>query len=174
VVPPVPRGFNPGGVVGTQEPEPAGPKKALLIGGGAAVAAGVAALAAGASSEGAAASSGELPDFTVEGSVPAAGSTVSLSTDTIQVLVRMSREPDQPLTFNWTVEWRREFLGAVCVSMSGTFSGAQRPTGLVLTGPLGATPFCGASFDAGLVRLLINADGGAIAQPAELSFHFVP
>ena len=173
VVPPVPRGFNPGGVVGTQDPEPAGPKKALLIGGAAAVAAGVAALAAGSESEAAAASS-DLPEFVVEGSIPAPGSTISLAGDTIQVLVRMSEEPAEPLTFNWSLEWRRDTLGAICVSMSGTFAGAQRPTGLVLTGPLAATPFCGASFDAGHVRFLINASGhGAVAQRLELPFHFV-
>ena len=171
VVPPVPRGFNPGGVVGTQDPAPAGPKKALLLGGAAAVAGGVAALAAGGGSE--AAQPPDIPDFAVEGSIPAPGSTISLSEDSLQVLVRMSREPEVPLTFNWRLEWRREFLGAVCVSMSGTFNGAQRPTGLVLTAPLASTPFCGASFDAGFVHLNINASGlGGFTRPVELPFHF--
>lgn len=172
VVPPVPRGFNPGGVVGTDEGAPARSKKALVLGGAAAVAGGVAAVALRSGSEEAAAS--DLPDFVVEGSIPAPGNTVSLSGDTIQVLVRMSREPDQPLNFSWIVEWRQTTLGPVCVSMLGTFNGAQRPTDLVLSGPLGATPFCGASFDAGLVRLLINASGhGPVARSGELPFHFV-
>jgi hypothetical protein len=172
LVPPVPRGFNPSGVVGTDESAPPGSKKALVIGGAAAVAGGLAAVALMSGSE--ALVPPDLPDFAVEGSIPAPGSTVSLNGDTIQVFVRMSREPAEPLTFNWSLEWRVEFLGATCVSMSGTFNGAQRPTGLILTGPLASTPFCGASFDAGIVRLNIHASGlGGIAQPVELPFHFV-
>jgi hypothetical protein len=175
VVPPVPRGFNPSGVTGTAEPAPPeGPKKALLIGGAVAAAGGVAALALGGGSD--AAAPPDLPEFTLEGSIPASGSTVSVSRDTIQVLVRMDREPTEPLTLDWRVEWRATAAGFVCVTMAGTFNGAQRPTGLVLTGPFLYIPFCGTNgFDAAFAHLVINTGGhNAFAQTVPLNFRFVP
>jgi hypothetical protein len=174
VVPPVPRGFNPGGVTGTQDPAPRDSTKAVLVGGAVAVAGGVAALALGGEAE--AAERPDLPEFTLEGSNPAPGSTVSVSRDAIQVFVRMDREPTEPLTLDWRVEWRATAAGFVCVTMAGTFNGAQRPTGLVLTGPFLFIPFCGTNgFDAMFAHLVINTGGhNAFAQSVPLQFRFVP
>jgi hypothetical protein len=170
VVPPVPRGFNPGGVTGTLEPAPGGSKKALLIGGAVAAAGGVAALALGGGAE----TGPDLPGFSLEGTVPAPGSTVSLSRDTIQVLLRMSREPAQPLTLDWRAEWRLAFNGLVCVMMSGTFNGAQRPTGLVLTAPLVVPGICGpVPYEARFFRIVVTVGGHvAFSHTGDLPFLF--
>ena len=170
VVPPVPRGFNPSGVTGTQEPEPDESKKAILMGGAAAVAGGVAALALGGGTE----TGPDLPDFSLDGTVPAPGSTVSLSRDTIQVLLRMSREPAQPLTLDWRAEWRLAFNGLVCVMMSGSFNGAQRPTGLVLTAPLVVPGICGpVPYEARFFRIVVTVGGHvAFSHTGDLPFLF--
>ena len=183
LVPPVPRGFNPTGVVAAQEREPAKSKKGLIIAGTAAAAAAMAALGVAGSSEGAPGPPSEpldVPDFVVEGTSPPSGSTISVSQGNVQLLVRMSREPSEPLTLDWRAEWWQPPIlgspaGIFCLSMSGTFNGAQRPTGLILTGPLLASRLCGSAFDTSTIRLTIQVGGRFhLNRTLDLPFRFEP
>jgi hypothetical protein len=177
VVPPVPRGFNPTGVVAVEQPAPTNTKKALVIGGAAAAAgvAVVAALGGGSGSGPGGPGPDPVPRFRFEGTIPAPGATISMSRDTVQVLVRMDREPTSPLTLDWVVEWHQAVVGTLCASMSATFNGAQRPTSLVLTAPL-APGRCGASFEASTLRItiLVAAQIALDLILTDLPFRFEP
>jgi hypothetical protein len=174
VVPPVPRGFDPTGVVAAEMPAPAQTKKVLLIGGALAAAGGLAAVAGGGSSEAGPPGPDTIPGFVFESIIPAPGSTISLSRDTVQVLVRMDREPPTPLRLDWAVEWRQAGFGTLCATMGDTFNGAQRPTGLVLTAPL-VPRSCGTSFDTSLARITLRATDQVVFDViTQLPYHFEP
>jgi hypothetical protein len=183
LVPAVPRGFNPTGVVAAQEREPAKSKKGLIIAGTAVAAAAMAALGVAGSSEAASPPSGEpldVPDFTVEGTNPPSGSTISHSQGNVQLLVRMSREPREPLSLDWRAEWWQPPVvgspfGIFCLSMNGTFNGAQTPTELILTGPLNATRLCGTSFNTATIHFTIQIGGRFhLNRTLDLPFRFEP
>jgi hypothetical protein len=174
VVPPVPEGFNPAGVVAAQEREPAKSKKTLLaLGGVGAVGAAVGLAVAG--SSGAKAPRQDIPDFAFNGTSPYPESTISVSRGALQVFVLMSREPVSPLNLSWRVEWRQSASGAVCVSMSDVFNGAQRPTGLLFTAPLAASGACGARFDVSTARITIQVAARVVWDVTlTLPFSFEP
>lgn len=147
VVPPVPSGFNPAGVVAAQEREAPKSKTKLALLGGLGAAGAIAAVALASAPEPGSTGS-DLPFFAFNGTIPNPDSTISLSRDAIQVLVEMSQEPETPFSFTWRVEWRLSPRDPLCVSMAGVFNGAQRPTGLLLTAPLVTTGTCGNRFRA--------------------------
>ena len=174
LVPPVPAGLSPAGVVAAQEKRGAG--KALKIGGAATIVAIGAAVAAGTASS----ASGEPeeepftpPRFSFDRTVPIPGSTISASQGDLQVFVRMSEEPALPITIVWQVELSGR-LG-VCATMGGVFPGAQRPVGLIFSNPIRVTGECGTTFDVNRLRVAIDYQGATVSdQTVEVPFHFTP
>ena len=174
VVPPVPAGFSPTGVVVAQEREPAKSKRTPMLVGGVAVAGVIAgALAAGA--PGTAPSALDIPSFSFDGTSPNPDTTLSVRSR-LSVFVRMSREPEQPLTFAWRFDLRSaEPSGAVCVYMSDVFNGAQRPVSLTLTAPLVLTGACGDRFSVSVGRLwILIRDEIVLDVTMRLPFRFEP
>jgi hypothetical protein len=174
LVPPVPAGLSPAGVVAAQEKPRS--NRALKIGIGAAAVAVGAAVAAGT-----AASSDDDPDeepfrlpaFNFDRTMPLPGSTISYTYGELQVFVRMSREPALPITFIWQVELSGR--AGVCATMGGVFTGAQRPVGLVFSNPIRVTGECGTTFDVTRLRVAIDYEGATVSdQTVELPFHFTP
>jgi hypothetical protein len=174
--PPVPLGFSP---VGAGAPEGArrlAPPRAkggrgLAIAGGVAGVAGATAVAASGAKNDAIAPqpddpSQQLPGFTFTGIVPPPSPTVALGRDTFGVIVTMDREPAEPLPVQFTVGLQTLVNSTRCANVTGTFQGAQRPLGLVLTGPvvLAAGAPCGESFDVGALFLLIRARDRVVIQ----------
>jgi hypothetical protein len=158
VVPPVPEGFSPAGAVAAQERERAGSrsKRTPLILAGLGLAGGAAAIAVAAGS-GTAQPALDIPSFAFDGASPNPDSVLSLSRGSLQVFVRMSHEPEQPLTFIWRLDLRSAAPGApLCLYMTDVFVGAQRPTRLVLTAPLNNSGACGDRFEVEVGRLTIG------------------
>jgi hypothetical protein len=100
-------------------------------------------------------SESEPLDCAFDGTIPHLTARSQL-VDAIQVLVEMSREPENPFTFTWRVEWRPGPRDPVCVSMAGVFAGAQHPTGLLLTAPLVSTGTCGDRFRVGSAQITFH------------------
>jgi hypothetical protein len=174
VAPPVPAGFDPAGVVAAQQDHGHGPKKALIVLGGLGTAGALVGLAAAGSSE-PGAPPPDVPNFTLTGSSPSAGASVSYSGANLRLIVMMSREPTRPLDFDWRAEWRQVSAGALCVSMADHFTGAQRPTSLLLTAPLMPTAACGSSFDASVAHVTITVSGKIVWDVTlNLPFRFTP
>lgn len=184
LVPAVPAGFDPVGVVAAQEREPGDSKKAGLLVAGALGAASVAGAfpATGTRPTPAPATplSVDVPGFAFSGVSPATGGTIRLGSTSLQLTVAMSREPASPLDLDWRVEWRRQSGGGgqfsnppSCAWMAGTLPGVQRPLTLVLGGSATASGACGASFDASFVRLWIRVAGQTVWYASlDLPFHF--
>jgi hypothetical protein len=173
IVPPVPPGFSPTAVVAAQERAPAEKKKTWVVLGGLGAAAAMAGVAAAASHQ--QETPVDVPTFSFEGTAPAPDSPVSVSRGTLQILVRMSHEPMNPLTLNWQADWRQAAGGPVCILMTGTFNGAQRPTGLVLTGPIGSSGACGTRFTASVAHLFVETGGQVVLDlNTSLPFRFEP
>ena len=174
LVPPVPAGVSPAGVVAAQEKK--GSSRTLKIVGGAAAVAIGAAVAAGT----AASSSGEPdedvftpPAFSFDRTVPIPGSTISATQGSLQVFVRMSQEPALPITIVWQVELSGR--QGVCATMGGVFPGAQRPVGLIFSNPIRVTGECGTTFDVSRLRVAIDYQGATVSdQIVEVPFHFEP
>ena len=174
LVPPVPVGLSPAGVVAAQEKPRS--NTALKIAGGAAIVAIGAAVAAGT-----AASSSDEPDeelFTVPGfsfdrTVPTPGSTISVTQGDLQVFVRMAFEPALPITIVWQVELASS-LG-VCARMGGVFPGAQRPVGLIFSNPITVTGTCGTTFEVSALRVAIDYQTETVYdQTVSVPFRFTP
>jgi hypothetical protein len=172
LVPPVPPGFNPAGVVAAQEHIVAGPKRGeprwtrYAIG----AAAGGAAGAALAGSGGSASEPREvdIPGFALQRVSPEAGAVLSPQTRML-VFVNMDHEPERPLTLDWRFELRdRSFEGFAppCAAASGSLQGAKTPLGLVLTAPLMPTGTCGRSFSTSFLTLVLTIDGRPIHEEA--------
>jgi hypothetical protein len=156
VVPPVPAGFDPGGVVAAAQPHGHGAKKALVLLGAAGTAGVLVGVAAAGNSE-TAAPPPDIPGFAFTGTSPNPGSTILLGRTQLQLFVTMSREPATPLNLDWRAEWRQTGSGPVCVAMDGRFNGAQRPVGLIFTSSiLLASSECGTSFEASFAHLTIR------------------
>ena len=118
VVPPVPAGFSPAGVVAAEEePRSNLPLKVA----GAVVAAGVAAVALGGAAEATSSpptTEVPVPPIRFNSTDPPPGSTVR-ARDGVVVLMRLGFQPSLALEFNWRVEFRSESAGAACLFMSG-------------------------------------------------------
>jgi hypothetical protein len=158
IVPPVPLGFSPAGVVAAHLQVAGGSQKPLvLIGsGGAFGAAAVIASSLGGSLDPAAL---DIPTFTFSGTFPDSGTVLSLEHGSLAVVVTMSREPSRALDFDWRLELRAEPEGPVCLVMENVFNDARRPLNVVLTAPLAATGACGQRFEVAFARLTIDVAG---------------
>ncbi|HET8647967.1 MAG TPA: hypothetical protein VFO85_20900 [Vicinamibacteria bacterium] len=155
LVPPVPAGFNPTGVVAAQPP-PRPPSKAGKIGLGA-----VAAVVGGAAAAGVLLAAGPepppppLPTFSFNGTTPQPGSVLSLSRTPFAVFVLLSHPPHRSLNLEWRVELLREGSGPLCVVMQSVYTAAI-DTRVTLTAPMAATGTCGERFTVIALRLIMQ------------------
>jgi hypothetical protein len=161
LVPPVPAGLSPAGVVAFEErPRSRGSLEVAAVVAAAVVAVvGVTAAATGGSSDEPVPPI-EVPGITFNGVSPVPGSMLSPSRDMLVVFMVMSEEPVLPITLGWRVE----LLGApgVCLFMDGQLTGVQRPLGLALTGPLRTAANCGQQFDVASLRITIGHLGDVV------------
>jgi hypothetical protein len=176
IVPPVPAGFSPTGVVAAQAAPRTPSKMPLVLAGGVVAVGGAAGLLA---ASGGAAKPPEppldIPEFRFSGTIPSPGAVLSLSHTELVVLVAMSREPRSPLDLGWGLYLSTDAARPACVHMEGTFSGAQRPLGLALTAPLLPTGACGVPFDVALGRLTIDVGDTLVYDTTQaLPFHVEP
>jgi hypothetical protein len=170
LVPPVPPGFSPAGVVVPQEA--AKGSKVLPVVLGAAGAAAVAGAASANTPPGVGPPRADIPGFAFTGTSPDPGTVLSLSRTKLVVFMTMSREPMRALDLSWRLELRAAGMeGPVCLVMQGVFSGARRPVSLALLGPLDATGACGERFDVGAGRLTVEI-GGSLVFDATLALPF--
>lgn len=169
VVPPVPPGFNPTGVVPDEKVERASSGKKWMLLGAAGVAGGLGALAVAGSSESTPVIEQDIPNFIFVKPSPPPTSVLSLSRSMLLLFVEMDHEPAKPLTFNWRFEMRKDDGSVTCVTMSDVFRDAQSPPSLILTAPLTPTGACGGHFGVHSCRLTINVQG---AQVFDRTFGF--
>jgi hypothetical protein len=177
VVPPVPPGFSPAGVVAAQEPRPRRSKKPLVVGAGAAAIGGTAAVLASTTDDDRTPLPDvrDIPSFGFAGTIPNPGAVLSVSHDSLVILMTMSREPPRPFDFLWRLELWLTADDVVCAVMQGAFSGAKRPLNLVLTAPLSPTGACGQRFDVSRGRLTIDVAGARVYDALlSLPFHLEP
>jgi hypothetical protein len=169
LVPPVPPGFSPAGVI-TPRDEAKGSKLIPLLV-GAAGAAGVAGSVAN-DRKVVAPPAPDIPTFAFTGTSPHPGTVLSLSRTPLVVFITMSREPNRAIDLAWRLELRSTGVAApVCLVMEGVFAGARRPVSLALLGPLSATGACGERFEVNRGRLTV-AIGGEPVFDAMLSLPF--
>jgi hypothetical protein len=106
--------------------------------------------------------------------VPPPGSTVSVSSGTLSVIMLLDHIPTVSPVFDWLVEFVRAPNEAPCVFMSGRF-GSISSIGIVLTAPLVQVPGCTLPADTSFVRVLLTVDGRTVHfSTTEAPFHFVP
>jgi hypothetical protein len=173
VVPPVPPGFSPTGVVAAQPPAAPGKGKTLKILAGAGLAGGIAAaVALGSNSS---PPEPDVPNFSFLGTLPNPGSVLSLSHTQLQVFVQMSREPTVPLTFNWRLEMQANAPILCTVVMHDVFREAQSPLFLTLSAPLTPSINCIERFDVDRSHLTIQVqDKTALDMVLSLPYHIEP
>jgi hypothetical protein len=175
VVPPVPPGFNPTGVVAEDKPKHSGGGKTLAILGGAALAGGIAAVTLNGGSDTSSPLSPEIPDFAYSGTIPPPGSVIHPDSTEFVVLVDMSQEPREPLTFLWIFEMTAEAGGGTCLFMSDTYVGAKHPTSLALVAPLMESGQCGERYSVRQGHLVITVNTRRVLDAVlGLSFEVEP
>ena len=159
VVPPVPVGFSPAGVLLANAPAPKPPSKAkgaALLAGGAALAGGaVAATRGGEHGEPA-----ELPTFDYFSTfiTPSSGNVITLGTSELSAVVTVRGGRLVPLIAIWRLELLRG--GDECAFAADvTELAPTRPLGVFLTAPVRATGGCGPSFEVQNGRLTIVVEG---------------
>jgi hypothetical protein len=173
VVPPVPAGLSPAGVVAAAPPRRS---KMLLTVAGAAAAAGVAAAALGGAAE---ATSGPpptqpvvVPEIRFDAIDPPPGSTLSASRDRIAVSMRLGARPSSALIFQWRVELFAAD-GRTCLFMESD-TGAEG-VDLVLTAPLRSFGCGPGRFDTERMRISIRVNQDFVFdETLALSYHFEP
>jgi hypothetical protein len=173
--PPVPAGFSPVGAMAPPTPQRTA-RKGMS---GTKVLVGAAVLAAGGAGAALAVREGpapppDIPGFRFDRTFPPPGSTVSEPRgDRLSVVVLMDREPDRPLTVEWGVDLLASPAGPSCGFLSGTFAGAQRPLGLVLTSRVTGGGACGPVFDVTTLRIIAIVGGVPVyQQEVAAPFHF--
>lgn len=173
LVPPVPAGFSPAGVVAAEDPVRKSRIRTLALAGG--LAAGIAGVVLG----GAALSDSpefdvEVPAITLTRTSPLPGSVLSVSRDQLAVFLLLT---GTGRTFNFT--WRFEMLGtgrdAVCLFMNGAASARGQSATVTLVGRLTRTGACAERFDVDRSRLVILVGPRTVYQAVQpLSFHIEP
>jgi len=171
VMPPVPAGFSPAGVVAAVQPEPRKSHLTAWIAGGAAAAAGIGAAVLGPGED---APPLGPPEFTFFGSRPVAGATLSIRS-ALFLSVRASAPPFELLTFNWTIRFSSIGSDSDCsVVMSGGIVNASSTVPLQLTAPLVRSNSCRPPIRVSTGQLVITTDGAVVYdQTLELPFTFV-
>jgi hypothetical protein len=167
IVPPVPAGFSPVGASAPEEQRRLAPRrtaggrnKLLVIGTGVLAGGASAVLAGGGSREADGTGRSEalvIPSFTFTTTIPPPGSPVSSRSGQFGVVVTMDKEPNVPLP----VDFRITLISpgeTVCAAMNGTYPGALRPLGLVLSAPLTPIGSCGQTFEVQRMLLSLNVN----------------
>lgn len=173
VIPPVPPGFSPTGVVSDQTPAHSSSHKGELLM-GAAIVGGVAAVTLVGNTVGTTPGP-DVPEFLFDGTQPDPGGILHVGSRELVVFVRMSREPSRPLTFTWRLEMQAADGRGICVVMNSVFPGAKSPQNLSLTAPLNSTGICGQSFDVRAGHLTIQVEEQRVLDlTLDLPFRFEP
>ena len=174
VVPPVPAGFSPAGVVAAEERVRRASVKELAIGAG--LAGGITTavvLAARAAPR----DLTELPTVAFSGTAPPPGTVLSLSRDHLSVFMDLTGDATPISTLFWVVELLGAGGGPVCVSMNARLVVIPSPPATVtLTAPFFPRVACGERFDVDRARLLVSINGRTVFDEihAPLPFHFEP
>ena len=160
LVPPVPVGFSPAGVLLANAPPPKAPSKAkgaALIAGGAAIAGGAVAATQG-SDDGI--EPAELPFFEYFSTfiTPSSATLITLGTSSISAVITVRGGRLVPLSAIWRLELLRG--GDQCAFAADvTDIAPTRPLGVFFTAPVQATGACGPSFEVQNGRLTIVVEG---------------
>ena len=156
VVPPVPPGFSPTGVVAARVPDPAKKKTPVVLVGGLVAAAGIAGVAATTGSAPPPAPVG-IPQIAFFGASPQPGTELSLSSDRLVISIQVTGEPRAPLTFNWDLDIGPGPAPGGCrIAMRGFESITDvRPLTVQLTAPLLRSGLCPDRFAVQEARLII-------------------
>ena len=156
VVPPVPAGLSPAGVVAAEAPRRS--NRALKIAGGVAAVAVIGATAAAtAQSTGTPPTMGAptVPAISFNNTDPPPGSSFNYNRDRFIVHMRLAARPDVVLTVFWRVELRGS-NGRSCVEMSGTSTLVPDSNEFFMTTPLVSSGACGFVFDVTSVNIAIS------------------
>jgi hypothetical protein len=176
LVPPVPSGFSPAGVVAAREDVRTPGVKELAIGAG--LAAGItAAFVLGTGAASAPRELSELPVVAFSGTIPASGGVLSLGEDELSVLLHITGRGTTTIQFFWIFELLGVGGDTVCVSTNGRLVPiTSLPATVTLTAPLLPRPACGARFDVDRARLRVSIEGRTVFDEilAPLPFHFEP
>ena len=174
LVPPVPAGFSPAGVVAAAPPKRS--NLTLKIAGGVAAAAVIGITAAAtAETTGAPPTTGAptVPPISFNGIEPPPGSTVNYNRERVVVHMVMAARPDVVLTLFWRVDFRRAD-GRSCLEMSGTSTATPDSNEFFLTAPLVSSGACGFQFDTEAVHIGISHQNQrAYEQTPAIPYHFV-
>ncbi|MET0554186.1 MAG: hypothetical protein ABW221_14180 [Vicinamibacteria bacterium] len=173
-IPPVPAGFSPVGATAPQPPaRKRGPAVKILTAAGVVGLAGAAAaVAKGPAAEPPPPS--DVPAFSLGFATPGPGAVLSLARDRPTVVLRMDREPAQPIEVAWSVDYQTA-TGLPCGRMSGVFEGVQRPLDLTLTAPVLGGFGCNRSFDAvsASVRVTVS-NRPVLTESFPVAYRFEP
>jgi hypothetical protein len=156
VVPPVPFGFSPTGVVAARLSEAPKKKTPVVLVGGLVAAAGIAGVAATTGSGPPPAPVG-LPTISFFGASPQPGTEISLSTDRLVLSIQVTGEPRAPMTFSWDLDMGSVPAPGGCrIAMRGFESITDvRPLTVQLTAPLERSGLCPDRFSVQDARLII-------------------
>ena len=174
VMPPVPPGFSPAGVVAAAEPKAPDRRSKVKWAGGAIAAAAVGALVAGVGPG--TPDPPPFPEVTIQSingtnETPGQGVTYSASRSRLSAVVSVQGEPLEPITFTWFFTLHAGIREA-CLTMTDTMTlSSTRPLTLVLTAPVLTNGFCGPSFDINFTKLTIVVDG-QVARTTQTSHNF--
>jgi hypothetical protein len=175
LVPPVPAGFSPAGVVAAEEIIRKSILPPLAIGAG--LAGGVAAAVA---LGGEALPTADLlrrPEFEFAGTAPVPGSVLSPRGSALSLFLRVTGRASASFTILWTLDLLGPGGEVVCATVGGRNTvPAALPTTITLTGALVPRSECGERFEVESARLRVSFAGGSVAVPvpAPLPFHFEP
>ena len=156
VVPPVPAGLSPAGVVAAEAPKRS--NRALKIAGGVAAVAIIGATAAStAETTGETPGTGvpTVPPISFNFTDPAPGSSFNYNRDRFVVHMRRGARPEVTLTLFWRVELRGA-SGRSCLEMNGTATAVPDSTEFFLTTPLVSSGACGFQFDTETINIAIT------------------
>jgi hypothetical protein len=174
VVPPVPAGFSPAGVVAAAERARTS-ARTLAIGAG--LAGGItAAVALGPVAAREPRDISELPAIAFSGTAPPPGTVLSLSRGQLSVFVLLTGRTGAATSFFWVFELLGAGVDTVCVSMNGRAILSSLPATVTLEAPLTRRFACGDRFDVDRSRLRVTMIGRPVFDEiqAPLPFHFEP
>jgi len=178
LMPPVPPGFSPAGVVAILDPVRERGRIARLGTLGAIAAGTAAGIAVVTAPTSLAPDPGPPPltppQFSIFAVDPPSNSALSLSSGRVVFNVRVTGAVGVPLSFTWRLEFWRNVNS--CLTMAGEATvGPTRPENVILTGPFVPTGACGSRFDVDANTLTLLIDGQIVFERRlNLLFHVEP
>jgi hypothetical protein len=181
VMPPVPAGFSPAGVVAAPEPATRGAWKTKWL-----VATGIAGGLGGAIAVAAAhPDANREPDrstLTIEfprtAQESAFNTAISVSRPTLVLQMRVSDGPRTPLDLLWRVEWHSPEHDTICIATGGTVSvaAAPRPVSVNLApSRFEVSPVCGERFSVQTGHITVSVDGRLVFDDTRaMPYRFQP